>query len=94
MFRALRTVQILFDMKISIEISMYPLNKNYGTPILQFIENLRQYSEIAIKSNNMSSQIFGEYDVVIDILKIEMKKAFLTESDVAMVLKIVNMDLS
>lgn len=80
-------------MKASIEISMYPLDKNYGTPILQFIENLRQYSNLEIKSSSMSSQIFGDYDEMMEILKIEMKKAFLKESDVVMVLKIVNADL-
>jgi len=80
-------------MSLSVEISMYPLNQEYGTPILQFIERLKPYKELEIRSNTMSTQIFGEYGMVMDIIKEEMKSAFLTKDTVVMVMKFVNQDL-
>ena len=38
----------------------------------------------------MSTQIFGEYDIVMDILKKEIKKSFEKELTQIMVMKIVN----
>lgn len=80
-------------MKTSVEISMYPLNREYGTPILKFIERLRQHEELEVQSNNMSTQIFGEFDKLMSILTKEMKQSFQEEDTVVMVMKVVNLDL-
>lgn len=80
-------------MKISVEISLYPLTAHFGTPILQFIERLKTHPELTVKSNTMSTQIFGEYEVVMDILKTEIGTAFLADETVVLVMKIVNADL-
>lgn len=80
-------------MNVSIEISMYPLTPHFGLPILQFIEKLKTNPLIEVKSNTMSTQIFGPYDLVMEILTKEIKMAFETELTVSMVLKLVNMDL-
>lgn len=79
-------------MKISVEISFYPLNSKYIKPIGHFIERLNEYTSIKIKTNGMSTQIFGEYDNIWDILKKEIKKSFEIPASV-FVLKIVNTDL-
>ncbi len=81
-------------MKASIEISMYPLDKQYGNHILAFIKELNQYPEIEVRTNTMSTQIFGEYDTLMDLMKNEIKKAFSATKTTIMVLKIVNEDLS
>jgi uncharacterized protein YqgV (UPF0045/DUF77 family) len=80
-------------MKASVEISMYPLTKEYGTPILQFIHRLKEYPELEIRSNTMSTQVFGEYDDLMSILTKEMKASFSEELDTVMVFKIANLDL-
>ncbi|TAK47900.1 MAG: hypothetical protein EPO28_01630 [Saprospiraceae bacterium] len=80
-------------MKVSLEISMYPLDQHYGTPVLQFIERLRRNSSLVVHSNNMSTQVFGEYDEVMAALTKEMKDSFQENDTVAMVLKVVNSDL-
>ena len=80
-------------MKASIEISMYPLNLEYGTYILKFIERLNQYSELTIQTNSMSSQIFGDYDSMMAILTREMKTSFKENKEVVMVMKVIGMDL-
>ena len=51
-------------MECSVEISMYPLNKNYKKPIISFIHNLSKYPFIKVKTNGMSTQVFGNYNRV------------------------------
>jgi uncharacterized protein YqgV (UPF0045/DUF77 family) len=80
-------------MKVSFEISMYPMHPEYGTPILKFIEHLRKYPELEIRSNTMSTQVFGDFDFAMETLKIEMKRAFQSEQAVVMVMKVANLDL-
>lgn len=81
-------------MKASVEISMYPLDADYGTPILKFISRLRQHEDLTVQSNNMSTQIFGEYDLLMTALTREMKRSFEEEKTVVMVMKVVNLDLN
>ena len=81
-------------MKASVEISMYPLDAEYGTPILRFIERLRKHEGLTVQTNNMSTQVFGEYDQLMRALTQEMKKSFEEENAVVMVMKVVNMNLS
>ncbi|MEZ4949513.1 MAG: YkoF family thiamine/hydroxymethylpyrimidine-binding protein [Saprospiraceae bacterium] len=80
-------------MRISVEISKYPLTPDYGNPILSFIERLKSYPELVVRSNTMSTQIFGEYEEVHSILQKEMKASFESPETVVMVMKFVNQDL-
>lgn len=60
-------------MKTSIEISYYPLNKEYKDPIKNFIESLKQNENIAIKSNSMSTQVYGDFDDVMSAVTKSIK---------------------
>jgi len=80
-------------MKISIEISMYPLSENFGEPILNFIKKIKAHSALSVKTNSMSTQIFGEYQEVMSILQKEMEPVFAEELKTVMVMKIINADL-
>lgn len=80
-------------MKVSVEISMYPLDAEYGTSILKFIDRLRKNASIQVTSNTMSSQVFGDYDAVMKALTKEMKTAFEEDKTVVMVMKVVNLNL-
>ena len=79
-------------MQISIEISLYPLNKNFISQIDNFISCLKRHDSIEVRTNNMSTQLFGEYDNLMKILKVEMEKAFKNETNSAFNIKIVNGD--
>lgn len=64
-------------MKISVEISLYPLRENYEAIILDFIRELNEYEEdIIVETNGMSTQIFGEYDQVMLAIHEPMKKVY------------------
>ena len=80
-------------MKISVEISMYPLNEDFGQPILNFIKKIKSNQNLSVKTNSMSTQIFGDYEEVMNTLKNEMEPVFAEKMKTVMVMKIVNADL-
>lgn len=51
-------------MNASIEISMYPLIPKYEKPIQNFIDRLNENKNLTIKTNTMSTQIFGDYEEI------------------------------
>jgi uncharacterized protein YqgV (UPF0045/DUF77 family) len=79
-------------MKTTVEISYYPLNREYISPIESFIENLHKHSNIKIRKNTMSTQISGEYRDIMHVLTEEVEKSF-KEPHSVFVMKFVNMDL-
>ena len=80
-------------MKISVEISMYPLDANFIPPILAFIERLNGYDQVKVKTNSMSTQVFGEYDSVMAAINGAMRATFAEVPKVSMVMKFINTDL-
>ncbi len=56
-------------MNIVAEISMYPLTSDYIPPIDHFLEQLNAESSVEVKTNRMSTQLFGDHDTVMDLLK-------------------------
>jgi uncharacterized protein YqgV (UPF0045/DUF77 family) len=80
-------------MNISIEISYYPLHgEDFVEPIKAFIDRLNMHPEIEAQTNGMSTQVFGEYDIVMKILQTEIKTSFENPYSV-FVMKVVNADL-
>jgi len=79
-------------MRTSIEISLYPLKKDFIPPIDNFIESLKKHRNIEFRTNNMSTSLFGELDDLMNILKIEVETTFKKEVDAVFNLKILNGD--
>ena len=80
-------------MQCSVEISMYPLNKDYKPSIIQFVKNLKKYPFIKVNTNGMSTQVFGDYTRVMKAIKKEMENTFLSEDKAVFTLKIINSNL-
>ena len=77
-------------MLCSVEISMYPLKEDYKPSIITFIKNLRKYPLIKLNTNGMSTQVFGEYTMVMNAVNTEMEKTFLNKNSVVFNLKVIN----
>ena len=77
-------------MKASVEISMYPFLPDYEPPILDFINRLKQYEEVEVIVNSMSTQLFGEYDTLMSILQKEVKETFEKEGTTVMAMKLLH----
>lgn len=80
-------------MQTSVEISYYPLKEEFVPEIVHFLERLNRREGITAVTNGMSTQIFGEYDRVMEVLTSEIKESFKLPHSV-FVMKIVNADLS
>ncbi|MDG1687957.1 MAG: YkoF family thiamine/hydroxymethylpyrimidine-binding protein [Gammaproteobacteria bacterium] len=63
-------------MRISVDISLYPLTEDYVEPILAFIAQLESNAKLIVKRNSLSTQIFGEYRDVMDAMDKEMEVVF------------------
>lgn len=59
-------------MKASAELSLYPLVENYKERITDFVLRLKKHPGLEVRTNGMSTQIFGEYDDIMDLLKREL----------------------
>jgi uncharacterized protein YqgV (UPF0045/DUF77 family) len=81
-------------MKVSIEISLYPLDQNYIPPIQEFIDRLNSYQELKVIENTMSTQVYGDYAKVFEILNTEMQRTHHKTPKAAFVMKVLHGDLS
>ncbi len=63
-------------MRVAVDISLYPLADDFIPPIKDIIERLNANSSVKVVTNTMSTQIRGEYDVVMAALNQEIKKTF------------------
>ncbi len=79
-------------MKISVEVSYYPLKVEYIPPIKDFIVRMNGYKNLKVQTNNMSTQVFGEYFDVMEALTKEIHKSFDLPHSI-FVMKIINADL-
>ena len=79
-------------MRISVDISLYPLNENYVEPILAFIRKLENDASLIVKRNSLSTQVFGEYSDVMACLDSEIEAVFNALPESVFVLKLVGMD--
>lgn len=80
-------------MKISVELTLMPLQNDFEAPIIDFIKSLRA-SNFTVLENPLSTQIYGDYDALIPFLTSEVKKSFETQEHVVINMKIVKSDRS
>jgi uncharacterized protein YqgV (UPF0045/DUF77 family) len=57
----------------TIEISMYALSNDYAERVIAFIQRVKQNKDIRVEVNGLSTQLFGDYDVLMQLLKKEME---------------------
>ncbi|MCA1930078.1 YkoF family thiamine/hydroxymethylpyrimidine-binding protein [Rheinheimera sp.] len=80
-------------MKLSIEISKYPLTSDYIEPIKGFIELLNSNPNVLVITNTLSTQVFGDYDEVMALLQQSIRWSFETYGKVVFVVKFLHGDL-
>ena len=76
-------------MEISVDISLYPLKEDYVEPILAFIKGLEKNPNITVIKNQLSTQIYGDYEEVMALITTEMKSVFEAMPHSAMVMKFI-----
>lgn len=81
-------------MPFSAELSLYPLANNYIEVIQAFIDRLNEYPDLTVLTNTMSTQVFGELEVVMGALTKELKWLYARVPSQVLVCKFINKDLT
>lgn len=80
-------------MKISVELTLTPLQNEFETPIINFIKKLRA-SGLIVLENPLSTQVYGDYDIVMKLITEELKNTFELIDSGILFIKIVKSDRS
>ncbi|MFT4698505.1 MAG: hypothetical protein ACI9SJ_001654 [Flavobacteriaceae bacterium] len=80
-------------MKISVELTLTPLQDDYEPAIKDFIKKLRA-SGFTMIENPLSTQVYGDYGEVMSMLTNEMKNTLESVKSGILFLKIVKSDRS
>ncbi|MCB1623706.1 MAG: thiamine-binding protein [Pseudomonadales bacterium] len=76
-------------MDIGVEVSLYPLDREFVPVIAAFIERLNLHPGLKVVTSSMSTQIFGPYDSVMAMLAQECRTVFERADKSVFVLKII-----
>ena len=77
-------------MKVAVDISLYPLDADFIPPIDDVIERLNSHSGLEVVTNPMSTQVRGDYDVVMSAVQQEVKTSFERVPKAVFAIKILN----
>ena len=80
-------------MKISVELTFSPLQEDFEQHIINFIKKLRA-SGLTVLENPLSTQVYGNYEEVMEVLNSEIKEAFELMDKGLLYMKIVKTDRS
>ncbi len=80
-------------MNISVDLTLSPLQDDYEKHVINFIKRLRS-SEFTVLENPLSTQIYGDYDMLMPFLSKEIKRSFSAVDISVLQMKIVKTDRS
>jgi len=75
-------------MDIGVEISLYPLHQEFIPPIQNFIDRLNADQRLRVVTNSMSTQVFGDYDLVMQRLVRELRATLEGNDKAVFVMKV------
>ena len=80
-------------MKISVDLTLSPLQDDFEIHVINFIKSLRD-SKFTVLENSLSTQIFGEYHELMPFLLAEIEKSFENQKICVLTMKVVKTDRS
>ncbi|CAH8284558.1 hypothetical protein EV196_101263 [Mariniflexile fucanivorans] len=80
-------------MKISVDLTLSPLQNDYEMHVINFIKALRN-SEFTVLENPLSTQIFGDFDTLMPFLNKQIKESFENQDICVLTMKLVKTDRS
>ena len=81
-------------MKLTAELSLYPLQDDYIPVIRRFIEAARAHGGMDIVTNAMSTQVCGDYDQVFDLVSRELRASYREHGKQVLVCKFIPWELA
>jgi uncharacterized protein YqgV (UPF0045/DUF77 family) len=55
-------------MQVTAEISLYPLTENFEQVVIDYIQEIKKTAGLKVEVNGLSTQVFGEYNLVMQCL--------------------------
>lgn len=77
-------------MQVAVDISLYPLDADFIPPIKDIIQRLAQHDGVEVERNRMSTQLRGDFDVVMPALTKEIGQTFDQVPKAVFAIKILN----
>ena len=77
-------------MQVAVDISLYPLDEDFIPPIKNVIERLSRHAGVEVEYNRMSTQLRGDFDVVMPVLFAEVRTTFESVPKAVFAIKILN----
>ena len=77
-------------MKVAVDISLYPLDRDFIPPISDVIDRLNSHDKLEVWTNAMSTQVVGEFEDVMDALRAEIGTTFEQLPKAVFVMKMLN----
>jgi uncharacterized protein YqgV (UPF0045/DUF77 family) len=75
-------------MRSAVEISMYPLSGDYLPRIQAFIDRLNTHPDLTVRTNSLSTQIWGPLDRVMGVLSAEIERSAAGGPQLVFVMKV------
>lgn len=80
-------------MRITADMSMYPLADEYKPAIISFIKELHEVEGLEVVTNQLSTQMRGEFEVVTGAINSCLKKSMIEQGKLVLVVKYLHADL-
>ena len=80
-------------MRITAEMSLYPLDRDFVGPITAFIRTLREQPGLEVVTNQMSTQVRGDFAAVASAVDRCLEQAMAGTPTAVLVVKYLNADL-
>ena len=80
-------------MRITAEMSLYPLADEYKPTIISFIKELQKIKGLELVTNQLSTQLRGDFDVVTSAINQCLKRSMLEHGKLVLVVKYLSADL-
>ena len=80
-------------MRITADMSMYPLADKYKPAVISFIKELHEVEGLEVVTNQLSTQIRGEFDIVTGAINRCLKKSIVEQGKLVLVVKYLSADL-
>lgn len=77
-------------MKVTLEISMYPLRSDYEEQVLKFIDYLKDNTDFQIEVNAMSTQVTGDMELVFKQVQKSIERVYENGVKASFVMKVLH----
>jgi uncharacterized protein YqgV (UPF0045/DUF77 family) len=75
-------------MRSAVEISMYPLSGDYRPLIQAFIDRLNSHPDLTVRTNSLSTQVWGPLDRVMGTIAAEIERSAADAPQLVFVMKV------